>query len=177
MIGAGNNAAANGDRWNTPPPASLHCLGWGEGYLTSYRFLRGGAGVGCLVRLAGAKVWSAKTSTRLKFQNRFQHSAGNVNLIQLRRINHAGCQWLNHQLPWLAGRSKLAVAMGKAHSRWDGLNCFLDFGHIETCKLHGVGPYTYFRDFHTCMVEGHTVNHRDEQLPWNWKPVYAPAKW
>jgi transposase len=40
-------------------------------------------------------------------------------------------QWLNHQLPRLAGRSKLAEAMRYALSRWDGLTRFLDDGHID----------------------------------------------
>jgi transposase len=40
-------------------------------------------------------------------------------------------QWLNNQLPRLAGRSKLAEAMRYALSRWDGLTRFLDDGHID----------------------------------------------
>jgi len=39
---------------------------------------------------------------------------------------------------------------------------------IETCKLNGVDPQTYFADLFTRLVAGHSINQLDPMLPWTW---------
>jgi hypothetical protein len=39
---------------------------------------------------------------------------------------------------------------------------------IETCKLHGVDPQTYFTDVLTKLVNLWPASHLDELMPWAW---------
>ncbi len=41
---------------------------------------------------------------------------------------------------------------------------------IETCKLNGVNPQTYFADLLTRLVNGWPQKRIDELMPWNWQP-------
>jgi hypothetical protein len=41
---------------------------------------------------------------------------------------------------------------------------------IETCKLNGVNPQTYFTDLLTRLVNGWPQAQIDELMPWCWKP-------
>jgi len=41
---------------------------------------------------------------------------------------------------------------------------------IETCKLNGVNPQTYFTDLLTRLVNGWPQAQIDELMPWHWKP-------
>jgi hypothetical protein len=41
---------------------------------------------------------------------------------------------------------------------------------IETCKLNGVNPQTYFADLLTRLVNGWPQKRIDELMPWNWAP-------
>jgi hypothetical protein len=40
---------------------------------------------------------------------------------------------------------------------------------IETCKLNGVNPQTYFTDLLTRLVNGWPHAQIDELMPWCWK--------
>ena len=42
---------------------------------------------------------------------------------------------------------------------------------IETCKLNGVNPQTYFSDLLTRLVNGWPQARIDELMPWCWKPA------
>jgi transposase len=42
---------------------------------------------------------------------------------------------------------------------------------IETCKLNGVNPQTYFADLLTRLVNGWPQAQIDELMPWCWKPT------
>jgi hypothetical protein len=44
---------------------------------------------------------------------------------------------------------------------------------IETCKLNGVNPQTYFTDLLTRLVNGWPQAQIDELMPWCWKPAAA----
>ena len=39
---------------------------------------------------------------------------------------------------------------------------------IETCKLHGVDPQTYFTDVLTRLVNLWPASRLDDLMPWNW---------
>lgn len=45
---------------------------------------------------------------------------------------------------------------------------------IETCKLNGVNPQTYFTDLLTRLVNGWPQKRIDELMPWHWTPEPAP---
>ena len=42
---------------------------------------------------------------------------------------------------------------------------------IETCKLNGVNPQTYFSDLLIRLVNGWPQARIDELMPWCWKPT------
>ena len=45
---------------------------------------------------------------------------------------------------------------------------------IETCKLNGVNPQTYFTDLITRLVNGWPQKRIDELMPWLWVPERPP---
>ena len=45
---------------------------------------------------------------------------------------------------------------------------------IETCKLNGVNPQTYFTDLLTRLVNGWPRKRIDELMPWHWAPQPTP---
>ena len=45
---------------------------------------------------------------------------------------------------------------------------------IETCKLNGVNPQTYFTDLLTRLVNGWPQSRIDELMPWHWAPKQPP---
>jgi transposase len=45
---------------------------------------------------------------------------------------------------------------------------------VETCKLNGVNPQTYFTDLLTRLVNGWPQKRIDELMPWNWIPQQPP---
>jgi len=45
---------------------------------------------------------------------------------------------------------------------------------VETCKLNGVNPQTYFTDLLTRLVNGWPQKRIDELMPWNWAPQQPP---
>jgi transposase len=59
-------------------------------------------------------------------------------------------------------RSSLAMIRG----RRTGLACLASL--IETCKLHGVDPQTYFTDVLTKLVNLWPASRLDELMPWAW---------
>jgi transposase len=89
--------------------------------------------------------------------------------------------WFEDQLTRLSGKSKTAEAIRYAFHHWEGLTRFLDDGRvmdaenwaciaslIETCKLHGVDPQTYFADVLTQLVNLWPASHLDDLMPWHW---------
>jgi transposase len=45
---------------------------------------------------------------------------------------------------------------------------------IETCKLNGLNPQTYFTDLLTRLVNGWPQKRIDELMPWHWAPQPVP---
>ncbi len=45
---------------------------------------------------------------------------------------------------------------------------------IETCKLNGVNPQTYFTDLLARLVNGWPQKRIDELMPWHWAPQQSP---
>lgn len=45
---------------------------------------------------------------------------------------------------------------------------------IETCKLNGVNPQTYFTELLTRLVDGWPQSRIDELMPWHWAPKQPP---
>ena len=48
---------------------------------------------------------------------------------------------------------------------------------VETCKLNGVDPQTYFTDVLTRLVNLWPASRIDDLMPWNWSevPIQRPA--
>jgi hypothetical protein len=44
---------------------------------------------------------------------------------------------------------------------------------VETCKLHGADPQTYFTDVLTKLVNLWLASCLDELLPWNWAAKHS----
>jgi IS66 C-terminal element len=44
---------------------------------------------------------------------------------------------------------------------------------VETCKLHGVDPQTYFTDVLTKLVNLWPASRLDELMPWNWAAEHS----
>jgi transposase len=66
----------------------------------------------------------------------------------------------------LGRKNHLFAGSNEGGNRWAIICSF-----IETAKMNGVEPYAYLQDILQRMVKGHPVNHLDELLPWNWKPL------
>lgn len=47
---------------------------------------------------------------------------------------------------------------------------------IETCKLNDVDPEAYLADVFARLVVGHSINHLDELLPWNWAAAHRDQR-
>jgi hypothetical protein len=45
---------------------------------------------------------------------------------------------------------------------------------IETCKLNGANPQTYFTDLLTRLVNGWPQKRIDGLMPWHWAPQRPP---
>jgi hypothetical protein len=64
--------------------------------------------------------------------------------------------------------SALCVATGGVASAGSSFSTLADGGEVETCKLHGVDPQTYFTDVLTKLVNLWPASRLDELMPWIW---------
>jgi transposase len=108
--------------------------------------------------------------------------------------------WLEHQLGRVSGKALIADAIRYALHHWEGLTRFLDDGRIEldtniverfaghdegaenwaciaslieSCKLNGVDPQSYFADVLTRLVNLWPAARIDELMPWAWRASVA----
>jgi transposase len=70
-------------------------------------------------------------------------------------------------------RAMRPIALSRKNSLFAGSDeggenwaCFASL--IETCKLNGVNPHTYFTDLLTRLVNGWPQSRIDELMPWHW---------
>jgi transposase len=72
-------------------------------------------------------------------------------------------------------RAMRPVALSRKNSLFagsdeGGMNWACLASLIETCKLNGVNPQTYFTDLLTRLVNGWPQKRIDELMPWHWAP-------
>lgn len=65
---------------------------------------------------------------------------------------------LNRKNSLFAGHDEGGIAWGRIASL------------IETCKINGVEPFAYLKATLTAIANGHSQNHIEDLLPWNFKP-------
>jgi len=63
----------------------------------------------------------------------------------------------------LSRKNSLFAGSDEGAETWSGLASL-----IETCKLNGVNPQTYFTDLLTRLVNGWPQQRIDELMPWHW---------
>jgi transposase len=63
----------------------------------------------------------------------------------------------------LSRKNSLFAGSDEGGENWA---CFASL--IETCKLNGVNPHTYFTDLLTRLVNGWPQSRIDELMPWHW---------
>jgi transposase len=66
----------------------------------------------------------------------------------------------------LSRKNSLFAGSDEGAANWAALASL-----IETCKLHGVNPHTYFTDLLTRLVNGWPQSRIDELMPWCWAPT------
>jgi transposase len=76
-------------------------------------------------------------------------------------------------------RAMRPVALSRKNSLFAGSNegaenwaCLASL--IETCKLNGINPQTYFTDLLTRLVNSWPQDRIDELMPWHWAPKQPP---
>jgi hypothetical protein len=65
----------------------------------------------------------------------------------------------------LSRKNSLFAGSDEGAETWSGLASL-----IETCKLNGVNPQTYFTDLLTRLINGWPQKRIDELMPWHWVP-------
>lgn len=65
----------------------------------------------------------------------------------------------------LSRKNSLFAGSDEGGANWAALASL-----IETCKLHGVNPHSYFTDLLTRLVNGWPHSRIDELMPWCWAP-------
>jgi transposase len=65
----------------------------------------------------------------------------------------------------LSRKNSLFAGSDEGGANWAALASL-----IETCKLHGVNPHSYFTDLLTRLVNGWPKSRIDELMPWCWTP-------
>ena len=65
----------------------------------------------------------------------------------------------------LSRKNALFAGSDEGGERWGAIASL-----VETCKLNGVNPQTYFTDLLTRLVNGWPQARLDELMPWNWAP-------
>ena len=66
----------------------------------------------------------------------------------------------------LSRKNALFAGSNEGGERWAAIASL-----VETCKLNGVNPQTYFTDLLTRLVNGWPQARIDELMPWNWTPA------
>ena len=66
----------------------------------------------------------------------------------------------------LSRKNALFAGSDEGGERWGTIASL-----VETCKLNGVNPQTYFTDLLTHLVNGWPQARLDKLMPWHWAPA------
>ena len=90
---------------------------------------------------------------------------GRAGAVPRRRPHRARHQQrrARHAARGLVEKERLFAGSDEGGANWAGIASL-----IETCKLNGVNPQTYFTDLLTRLVNGWPQNRIDELMPWHW---------